>query len=221
MPETLNKLKRPSIALIDDHLVMRKGAVGLLTAFNEFNIAFDVDGFEGLVEQLQKNRHIDVLLMDIKMPGKDGFEIAAWMRSNYPLIKVLAFSSESDGYSIAKVMRNGAKGFVSKSASPTELLLAIQTVLKGDAYLSQNDFNTFQEVIQNSAGYFNQEIPDFNDKEKEFIKWACTSLSYKEIADRMYIAVKTVDSYRNFVFSKLGIHTRQELAVYASQNNLI
>ncbi|MCX6210173.1 MAG: response regulator transcription factor [Bacteroidetes bacterium] len=213
--------RKPSIALIDDHYIVRKGLRNLIEAFNEFNILFDVESFVDLELQLKNNRHLDILLMDIKMPIKNGFEVALWMRDKYPLIKVLALSSEEDGFSIAKVIRNGAKGFVGKSTTPTELLLAIQTVLRGDIYLSQISLNMFNEVLQNSTGYFTTENIIFTDKEREFIRWSCTSLKYQEIADRMIISLKTLEGYRATLFSRIGIQTRQELAVYAAQNNLL
>lgn len=213
--------KRPSIALIDDHVIVRKGLRSLVEAFNEYDVAFDVENFVDLTIKLKENRHIDLLLMDIKMPIKDGFEVALWMRENYPLIKVLAVSSEEDGFSITKVIRNGAKGFCGKSASPTELLLAIQTVLRGDVYLSQSSLNMFNDVLQNSTGYFANTKVVFSDKELEFINYACTAFTYAEIAEKMFVGLKAVENWRTIIFSKIGIQTRQELAVYAAQNNLI
>ncbi len=213
--------RKPNIALIDDHFIVRKGLRNLVEAFNEFNVVFDVENFTELQAQLKTDRHIDVLLMDIKMPDKSGFDVALWMRSHYPVIKVLAVSSEEDGFSIAKVIRNGAKGFCGKSASPTELMLAIQTVLRGDVYLSQASLNMFNDVLQNSVGYFLKNNVEFTEKEREFIKWACSAYTYPEIAEKMFVNVKTVEGYRSVVFTKLGIQTRQELAVYAAQNNLV
>ena len=217
----MSKKGRPSIALIDDHSIVRKGLRNLIEAFDEFNVLFDVENFDDLETTLKNNRNLNLLLMDIKMPDKSGFDVVIWMREKYPLTKVLAVSSEEDGFSIAKVMRNGAKGFVGKSASPTELLLAIQTVLKGDAYLSQDNFNLFSEVIQNSTNYFKDENILFTEKELEFIKWACTGLTYQEISDKLFVNLKTVDGWRAIVFHKLSIHTRQELAVYAVKNKLL
>lgn len=213
--------KKPSIALIDDHVIVRKGLRSLVEAFNEYNVAFDVENFVDLTVKLKENRHIDLLLMDIKMPIKDGFEVALWMREHYPLIKILAVSSEEDGFSISKVIRNGAKGFCGKSASPTELLLAIQTVLRGDVYLSQSSLNMFNDVLQNSTGYFTNNKIIFSDKELEFINYACTAFTYTEIADKMFVGLKAVENWRTVIFAKIGIQTRQELAVYAAQNNLI
>ena len=217
----ITRKKNPTIALIDDHVIVRKGLRNLVESFDEFDVVFDVENFEELVVKLKTNKNLDLLLMDIKMPNKNGFEVALWMREHYPLIKVLALSSEEDGFSIAKVMRNGAKGFVGKSANPTELLLGIHTVLRGDSYLSQESFNMFSNVIQNSQDYFANNKVEFTEKELEFIKWACTGLSYKEMAVKMFIGAKAVDFYRITVFNKIAIHTRQELAVYAVQNNLL
>jgi len=217
----LNKIRKPTIALIDDHSIVRKAVASLVEAFNEFNVVFDVENFDDLKQMLKTNRNLSLLLMDIRMPDKSGFEIASWMKENFPMIKVLALSSESDGFSIAKVMRSGAKGFVSKSASPAELLLAIRTVLGGDAYLNQNDFNAFSNAIQNSNDYFSQNKVEFNPKEIEFIKWACTGLSYNDIADKMFMSTNSIGDYRSAVFTKIGVHTRQELAVYAAKNHFL
>lgn len=215
------KKSKPSIALIDDHEIVRKALRNLIEAFDEFNILYDVGSFIELENKFKGRSIPDLLLMDIRMPDKSGFEVASWIKSKHPFVKTLALSSESDGFSIAKVMRCGAKGFVSKAASPSELLLAIHTVLNGDAYLSQKDFNEFSNTIQNSSDYFRTTNPDFTAKEKEFIKWACTALTYKEIGDKMFLAVRSVENYRDVVFAKLEIHTRQELAVFAVQNKML
>ena len=215
------KKSKPSIALIDDHEIVRKALKNLIEAFDEFNVLYDVGSFIELENKFKGRSIPDLLLMDIRMPDKSGFEVASWIKSKHPFVKTLALSSESDGFSIAKVMRCGAKGFVSKAASPSELLLAIHTVLNGDAYLSQRDFNEFSNTIQNSSDYFRTNNPDFTPKEKEFIKWACTALTYKEIGDKMFLGVRSIENYRDGVFAKLEIHTRQELAVYAVQNKML
>lgn len=216
----LSKRGKPTIALIDDHRIVRKGLRNLVEAFDEFIVLFDVECFDDLVIKLNANRGLHLLLMDIKMPDKSGFDVVLWMKDKYPQTRVLAVSSEEDGFSIAKVMRNGAKGFVGKSADPTELLLAIQTVLRGDSYLSQDNFNLFSEVLQNSSNYFKDEDILFTDKELEFLRWACTPFTYSEIADKMCVNIKTIEGWRSAIFFKLNIHTRQELAVFAAKNGL-
>lgn len=211
---------RPRLGLIDDQALIRKSIVGLLDAMDEYAIIFDVTTFVELQAKLTDSRVIDILLMDIKMPDKSGFDIALWMKEKYPYISVLALSSETDGHSISKVIKNGAKGFVDKAAEPAELELAIATVMQGNSYLSQADLNKFSNAIQNDFDNFQNLKPSFVDKELEFIRLACTSLSYPEIAERMYLSSKSVGDYRIAVFNKLKIHSRQELAVYAAKNNL-
>lgn len=218
---TMENTKRPTIGLIDDHRIVRRGIRSQVEAFDEFTVVFDVENFEELKKQLKDNRTLDLLLMDIKMPDITGFELVIWMKENYPLIKVLALSSEEDGFSIAKVMRNGARGFVGKSAGENEVLLGIRTVLKGDTYLSQTDFNKFSDVIQSSTNYFTNQNVDLSELEKEFLNWCCTSLNYGEIATKMYISTRTANDYRDRLFKKIGVNSRQELAVYAVQNKLL
>ena len=217
----VTKRNKPTIALIDDHGIVRKGLRGLVEAFEEFIVVFDVENFENLKNNLKAYRTLDLLLMDIKMPDKSGFDVVLWMKEHYPQIKVLALSSEEDGFSIAKVMRNGAKGFIGKSAGPAELLLAIKTVLGGDSYLNQSNFNLFSDVIQNSTNYFSNQYLQFTEKEVELLQWCCTGLSYIEIAEKFCVSLKTIESWKTVLFNKIGIHTRQELAVYAVQNKLL
>ena len=211
---------KPRLGLIDDQVLIRKSIVGLLDAMDEYNIIFDVTTFVELEKKLTDKEVIDVLLMDIKMPDKSGFDIALWMKDKFPLIAVLALSSETDGYSISKVIKNGAKGFVDKAAEPEELALAIETVMNGNAFLSQKDLNKFSSAIQNDLNELINGSITFIDRELEFIKLCCTSLSYPEIAAKMFLSGKSVGDYRMSVFNKLRIHSRQELAVYAAKNNL-
>lgn len=211
---------KPTIGLIDDHTSIRKGIRYLVESFGEFDVLFDVDNFIQLKTELENNRNLDILLMDIKMPDISGFELVKWMKTNYPLIKVLAFSSEEDGLSITTVIRNGAVGFVGKSENAAQVLQAIHTTLNGDSYLSQESLNKFSDVIKNSANYLTRTNIDLSDKEKEFMGWCCTALTYPEIAERMFISTRTVQDYRETLFKKMGVTTRQELVVYAMQNHI-
>jgi DNA-binding NarL/FixJ family response regulator len=118
-------------------------------------------------------------------------------------------------------MRNGARGFVGKSAGANELLQGIKIVLKGDTYLSQTDFNKFSDVIQSSTNYFTKQNVDLSELEKTFLNWCCTNLNYAEIATKMFISPRTASDYRDRLFKKIGVNSRQELAVYAVQNKLL
>jgi DNA-binding NarL/FixJ family response regulator len=127
---------------------------------------------------------------------------------------------ETDERSIVKMMRNGAKGFLSKNTEPLELKKAIETVMTKNFYLPEDISWKLVTGLQDEA---NQPVEpkDLNDKEKEFLALVCTELHYEQIAKKMFISIKTVDNYRTTLYEKLKVKSRMGMAIYAIKNNLV
>jgi DNA-binding NarL/FixJ family response regulator len=209
-----------SVVLIDDHEVVRKALSGIVEMFPNFEVIGDVGGYQALESFLANGKPPDLLLLDIVMPGKDGFEVAEWMHKHYPSVKILALSSESKPETIVKIIKKGANGYIHKSCGPAELLNAMETVLKGNTYLSQKDFNTFSEALQNNILANDKDI-NFDDKEIEYIKLLCTSLTIKEISDKLFLSPRSLEDIKLKIGEKIGGTTRQEIALFAAKKGWV
>lgn len=215
----MTKAGNYSVLLIDDHEIVRKAIAGIVAMFPNFEVVGDVGGYESLETFLANGEAPDLLLLDIVMPGKDGFEVAEWVKKNYPTVKILALSSEAQPETIVRIIRKGANGYIHKSCGPAELLNAMEVVLKGNTYLSQKDFNTFSEALQGNI-LVNDTAEDLNEREIQYLKHLCTSLTNKEIADKMFISIRTLEDIRDKVTEKIGVNTRQEMVFYAVKKGL-
>jgi DNA-binding NarL/FixJ family response regulator len=211
-----------NIALADDHVLLRNGLANLIRNFGH-EVLFEANNGEDMIKYIQEGKKPDLILMDINMPVKDGYETAAWLKNNYPGIKVLALSMLDDENAIIRMIKNGAKGYVLKESEPAELRDAINAVLQKGFYYSEmvtgrlvHSISGVDDESQNS-----QQVMQLTDREIEFLKLACTEMTYKEIAAKMYLSPRTIDGYRDALFLKLDIKTRTGLVIYAIKNGIV
>src|SRR5829696_2674449 len=190
---------KATIALTDDHILLRNGLANLLKELG-YTVLFEADNGKQMVEKLETNPAPQVMLMDINMPQMDGNQATLWLKENHPSVKVLVLSMLDDEISIIRLFQNGAKGYILKDCHPDELQAAIESVLVKGFFHSEmisgkliRAINNLDEINANTA----IEQVHLNEKETEFLKWACTELSYKEIADKMNLSPRTVEGYRD------------------------
>jgi two-component system invasion response regulator UvrY len=215
--------KHTSVVLADDHVLLRKGLAGLINSFDGFSVLFETDNGQQLVDQLDPNNLPALALLDINMPVKDGYETALWLKEHYPGINVLALSMYDHEQSIIRMIRNGAKGYLLKDTHPKEFKTALETVMTKGFYYSEmvtgKLIHAVNAMDDNYAGQ--QSFARLNDRETEFLKLACTEMTYKEIADKMCLSPRTIDGYRDALFEKLEIKTRVGLVMYAIRNGIV
>ena len=215
--ESIQKIQ---VALADDHKLVRSSMVKLVSSFNNCAVLFDAENGEQVVEQLKNHVIPDILLLDISMPVMDGFDTAIWVTKHFPQVKIIALTMNTDERSIVKMMRNGAKSFLSKNSEPAELRKAIETVYEKNFYLPEEISWKMVTGMQTEASL--PILPsELTEKEKEFLVWVCTELHYEEIAKKMFISIRTVDDYRATMYEKLKVHSRTGMALYAIKNGIV
>ncbi|MFT3681858.1 MAG: response regulator transcription factor [Ferruginibacter sp.] len=218
----MNETQPIRLALVDDHKLFRKGLISLLEMVNSnFTILFEADNGTDLQKKIDPKNPPDLILMDVNMPGMDGFASVEWLNKHYPLVKVLVVSMIEKEESIVRMLKLGVKGYLCKDVEPKELGEALNAIMNKGFYYT--DFITGKLVhsLQNpntDNGY--TDFSNLNEREKEFIQQACSELTYNEIASRMFVSPKTVDGYRNAIFEKLNLKSRVGLVLYAVRNNL-
>jgi two-component system invasion response regulator UvrY len=161
--------------------------------------------------------------MDVYMPGMDGFETVKWMVECYPLVKILVVSMIEKEETIVRMLRLGVKGYLCKDVEPKELSEALHSVMNKGYYYT--DFITGKLVhsIQHEKEGASKKIDLhlMNEREKKFLKLACSEMTYNEIASQMFLSPKTIDGYRNALFEKLNVKSRVGLALHAVKNGLV
>lgn len=220
MPQTL----QVKLALVDDHTLFRKGLISLIEMVGDnYSILFEADDGKDLQTKISKDNQPDIILMDIHMPNMNGFETVEWLNAHYPLVKVLVVSMIEKEDTIVKMLRLGVKGYLCKDVEPKEMGEALRSVMNKGFYYT--DFITGKLVhslqIENNGSPQKKLPVVLNERETEFLKHACSELTYNEIASLMYLSPKTIDGYRNTLFEKLNVKSRVGLALFAVKNGLV
>lgn len=188
----------------------------------DFTILFEADNGYDMQMKIDPHNLPDIILMDVNMPGMDGFASVEWLVRSFPKIKVLVISMVEKEASVLRMLKLGVKGYLSKDVEPKELGEAISAIMNKGFYYT--DFITgmlVHSLQHNQAEEDIRALGTLNEREKEFMYHACTELTYSEIAVKMFVSPKTVDGYRNIVFDKLKVKNRVGLVLYALRNNLI
>jgi len=210
------------IAIVDNHTLFRQGMASLLGDFKEVKILFDAENGEDMIGKLKKFPLPDMILMDITMPVMNGYEATAWLQQNHPSVKVLALSMFDDDKPIIRMLKNGARGYILKESEPSELRSAINAVLQKGFYYSEMVTGRLVHSISGTDvdNKGSQQVIQLSDREIEFLKFACSEMTYKEIAAQMHLSPRTIEGYRDALFLKLDIKTRTGLVIYAIKNGI-
>ena len=212
-----------NIVLIDDHILLRKGLCELLNGFAKYNILFEADNGKDFVAKLEPGNLPELVLMDINMPGMDGYETALWLKKTYPEVKILALSMYDNETSIIRMFKAGARGYILKDCDPAELKEAMHAIVTRGFYYSEMITGTLIHSI-NKLDENDHQLKGtarLNEREITFLKLVCTELTYKEIAEKMFLSPRTIDGYRDALFLKLDIKTRVGLVIYAIKNAIV
>ena len=190
-----------TIVLTDDHVLLRNGLATVVKKLGH-TVLFEADNGKHLTEKISIDSVPDVVLMDINMPQMDGFETAKWLKQNHPTVKVLALSMYDSENAIIRMLRSGAKGYLLKDCHPVELNTAIEALMtKGFYYsdlISSKLINALNKIDDADSDL--KTLIQLNEKETGFLKLICSELTYKEIADKMYVSPRTIDGYRDSLF---------------------
>lgn len=213
------KTETIQIALVDDHNLVRQGIIRLIDSFKlNHKICFETGQAKDFLNYLTDHQEPDLAIVDINMPDINGFELVEILQEKNPHLKILVMTMLQDEKSLIRMLKLGVRGYLSKDTEPEILQEAIETIMRKGYYYT--DFLTGKLItaIQGDSG--NTQKPVLNQKELQFIQLACSEDTYKEIADKMCLSVKTIDGYRNTIFEKFGIKSRVGLVLYAIKEGI-
>lgn len=213
----------PNVVLVDDHVLLRNGLANLIGSFGNYDVLFEADNGRKFIEKIETGLLPDIVLMDINMPEMDGYETCVWLKDNFPQVKILALSMYDNESAIIRMFKAGVKGYILKDCDPSELKNALDAVMTKGFYYSEmvtgkliHTINSLDEKQSTSKN-----ILQLSEREIMFLKLVCSELTYKEIADKMFVSPRTIDGYRDSLFEKLNVKTRVGLAMYSIKNGIV
>jgi len=210
------------IVLVDDHAVLRAGLTALLNA--ETDMAVVGEAGDGAISlQVVADRQPDVVLLDINMPNMSGLEALGELRKVAPTSRVLILTMHDDQTYLRQALSQGAAGYVLKQAADTELLTAIRTVYHGGAFLHPNHAQALlSPTPAATAGQTNSDaLSLLSERELEVLKLIALGHANKEIAEMLFLSVKTVETYKTRIMEKLNLTSRAALVRFALKQGLL
>jgi DNA-binding NarL/FixJ family response regulator len=210
------------VAIADDHKIFRKGVILSLRSYTNIKFVQEAENGEELLNGIVESQP-DIVLMDLRMPTKDGIETTKVLSKTYPDIKVLVLTMYEDERFVSHLMENGANGYLLKSADPSEIRKAIIEVMTKGYYLN----NFVNRVLLKKSHSRAKAIPSLNnevvlnDKEKEVIRLLCMEFTATEIAAKMEISPRTVEAIKDRLMERFGTKNTAGLVFFAVKNNLI
>jgi DNA-binding NarL/FixJ family response regulator len=210
------------IAIADDHQIFRKGVILSLQQFDDLEFVLEAEDGDMLIAGLETVKP-DIILMDLRMPNKDGIETTKFVSKHYPDIYILALTMFEDEKFVLHLMENGANGYLLKNTDPAEIRKAILDVRLKGYYLNNFVNRVLLKRNKNkikAAPIVNNEM-SMNDKETEVVKLMCMEYTAAEIAKSMDISPRTVEAIKDRLMERFGVKNTAGLIFYVVKNNLI
>ena len=208
--------------IVDDHLLIRAGMKLLLKNTSAYTVTAEAESGEEALRLLAQ-QPIDLVIMDISMPGMGGLACIREIRARFPAVKILVLSMHEDEEYIYKAMQYGAMGYLPKTSADNELFDALQALSQGRRYLSPNAQQSLMDIMFRPA---EEEAPEdprslLSEREREVFDALIHGYTITEIAERLHLSVKTVDTHKSHIYAKLNCRRRSELVSLALQHGLL
>lgn len=210
-----------TVLLIDDHQIVRSGIKLLINSEPDMEVLYEADnGEEGVQLALKKNP--DVVIMDLNMPKKNGFLAMKQINESNSDIKLIVLTMHEDKEYIFRALEAGASSYILKSHQENTLIEAIRTVYKGEAYLYPSATKLLLEEYMKKANQKSENrIDKLTAREQEVLSFLALGYTNREVAERLILSVKTIESHRSNIMGKLNLKTRSDLVKYAIKNGLL
>lgn len=211
---------KKSVVIVDDHLLIARALSSIIDQFDNFHVLYETENGKLLTERFVTETNVpDIVLLDINMPVMDGYTTAAWLTEHHPTVRILALSMQDQEEALLKIIRNGARGYLLKNTHPSELEQALTAIATKGYYYP--DWVTHKMLNRLGDDKPAPAIAAISERERMFLQYAASDLTYKEIGDKMFCSGRTIEGYRDNLFEKFGVKSRVGLVLYALKNKLI
>jgi len=208
------------ILIADDHAIVRSGLKRVLDAKPDLEVVAEADnGAEAVENALEHDVHLAIL--DVSMPRMTGIQAAAELHKRKPELKTLMLSMHDSEQFLFEALKAGASGYVLKSGADTDIVDAVRAAMRGQSYLYASAVTTLVQDYVDHGGRGEDEFDVLTQRELQVLKLIAEANTSKEIAEKLFISIKTVDRHRQNILEKLGMRDRVELTRYAIRRGLI
>jgi DNA-binding NarL/FixJ family response regulator len=208
------------ILIADDHAIVRSGLRKVLDAKADLEVVAEAeDGAEAVEKALEGD--VDLVILDVSMPRMTGIQAAAELHRRRPELKTLMLSMHDSEQFLFEALKAGASGYVLKSGADTDIVEAVRAAMRGDSYLYPSAVTSLVRDYVEHGGRGEEEFDVLTPRELEVLKLIAEAYTSKQIADALFISIKTVDRHRQNILDKLGMRDRVELTRYAIRRGLI
>jgi DNA-binding NarL/FixJ family response regulator len=219
----MSEIEKIKVLLTDDHKLIREGVEAMLQGIDNIEVIGSVSSGEDAINEASNNRP-DVILMDILMGGMTGIEATRWIKESDPTIKVVALTMEISKEYVSAAIKSGVDGYLPKDVDKETLIKSIYTVHKGERFFNEaimklvfEDFYTHEKLKSH-----NKKLPnELTKREYEILGLVATGKTNRELAESLFISIKTVETHKTNILDKLGLKNTTELVKYAIKNNII
>lgn len=210
-------VKRIQVLLVDDHPVVRQGLARLINDENDLCVCGEADGAARALELIELLKP-DLAVIDISMGGTDGIELIKDLKTRVPGLPTLVLSMHDESLYAERVLRAGAKGYVTKQEAPEKVMTAIRRVLAGELYVSEKVAARLVKAATGSHQAGGESPLDrLSDRELQVFRLIAGGMTVREIADKLFLSVKTIETHREHIKEKLNLRSSSELLRYAVQ----
>lgn len=213
-------VEKIKIAIAEDHPLMRNAIKDIISQTSFLKILFKVSNGVELLNEIEKNKlQPDIVLIDYFMPLLNGLETTKRLRKTYPMVKILVFSNLDEKNAIKNLFYFGINGFLSKKARSFPIEKAITEVIEAGFFLNEYYQKIDLKVNQQKIVFAGNIL--LTEKEYEFIQLSVSGNKYKEIGNKMFVSIKTIENYRDSIYEKLNIRSREELVKFAIKAGIV
>lgn len=205
------------LLIADDHTVVREGIIRIIEQTSDLKVVAEAkDGLE-VIEKVRSNK-VDVVILDMTMPGKSGLDIIKELKTEHPKIKILVLSMHPEDQYELRVIKAGASAYLTKRTNPNELINVIRKVANGRKHISQQLAEKLAEDLDNKIGHSPHEL--LSDREFQIMCGLAVGKRIKEIAKELSLSAKTVSTYRERILQKMNLSSNAEITKYYLEHNL-
>jgi DNA-binding NarL/FixJ family response regulator len=222
MVETANSpsvthVKKKTVFIVDDHPLLRQGLALLINREQDLAVCGEAEEAQTAMKEItQKNP--DILIVDISLNGPDGLDLLKNVRMLYPSLPVLILSMHDESIYAERALRARANGYIMKQEATEKVLVAVRRILGGDIYLSDRMANKLlHQYISGAPADMNSRLSTLSDRELEVFRLIGEGRSTRQIAEKLHLSIKTVETYQAHIKDKLSLHSGRELVQHAIQ----
>jgi len=219
-PQSVTRMKKKTVFIVDDHPLLRQGLALLVNRERDLTVCGEAEEAQTAMKEIAAKKP-DILIADISLNGPDGLDLLKNLRTLYPNLPVLILSMHDESIYAERALRARANGYIMKQEATEKVLVAVRRILGGDIYLSDRMANKLlHQYISGASPDMNSRLSALSDRELEVFRLIGEGRSTRQIAEKLHLSIKTVETYQAHIKDKLSLHSGRELVQHAIQSNI-